>query len=83
MGLQNPHLLRWKSPCMFCVSLCELTEGICRCLLSILMTTVSADNLDASGEAGWGGEGGMGLSEPLWCLLVQRPCSWEWSLAGP
>lgn len=74
---------------MFFVSLCELTEGICRSLLSILMSTVSADNSNANGEAGWGGqhgamskplvvlagEGSMGLCQShLWCLLIQRPC---------
>lgn len=49
---------------MSCVSLCELTEGICRSLLSILMSTVSADNLNANGEAGWGGQHGP-MSDPL------------------
>lgn len=39
---------------MFCVSLCVLTEGICTSLHSVLMSTVSADSLNAHGEAGWG-----------------------------
>lgn len=40
---------------MFCVSLCVLTEGICTSLHSVLMFTMSADSLNAHGEAGWGG----------------------------
>lgn len=59
---------------------CELTEGICRALLSILMSTVSADSLNASGEAGWGGQHGP-VSEPLVVLADSEALlSWEWSL---
>lgn len=65
---------------MFSVSLCELTEGICRSLLSILMTTVSADNSNANGEAGWGGQHGT-MSEPLVVLADSEALqSWGWSL---
>lgn len=65
---------------MFFVSLCELTEGICWSLLSILLSTVSADNLNANGEAGWGGQHGP-MSEPLVVLADSEALqSWEWSL---
>lgn len=70
----------WWSPCLFCVSLYELTERICRSLLSILMSTVSADNLNTSGEAGWGGQHGP-MSEPLVVLGDSEALqSWERSL---
>lgn len=68
---------------MFCGSLWELTEGIYRCLLSILMTTVSADNLNASGEAGWEGRAQWACVRAAVVLAGSEALqSWEWSLAG-
>lgn len=43
---------------MFHMSLCALTEGICRSLHSLFMSTMSADSLNANGEADLGGQHG-------------------------
>lgn len=59
---------------------CVLTEGICRSLHRILTSTVSADSLNANGEAGWGGQQGPTSELHVLHAHSQTLLSWEWSL---